>query len=98
MNWAALQTRTNSRALAVFGETITLNGVVVQGDYCDPSDQVYLDGVSAVANVPQVVVASDAVPANPYGKTVVARGRNFTIGDTRPDGRGMTLLLLESAL
>ena len=98
MNWAALQTRTNAATLAVFGEIVTLNGVAVQGDFCEPSDQVYLDGVSAVADVPQVVVASGDVPTNPYGKTVVARGRTFTIGDTRPDGCGLTILRLESVL
>ena len=98
MDWLALQTRTNAAALAAFGEAITLNGVVVQGDYCEPSDQVYLDGVSAISNVPQVLVQSSDVPANPVGKTVVARARTFTVGDARPDGRGITNLFLEAVL
>jgi hypothetical protein len=98
VNWLALQTRTNTANLAVFGEAITLNGVPVQGDYCEPTDQVHMDGVSALANVPQVVVQSSDVPANPVGKTVVARARTFTVGDARPDGRGFTNLFLEVVL
>lgn len=98
MDWTALQSRTNTAALAAFGEAITLNGALVRGDFCEPSDQVYLDGVSAVANMPQVIVASGNVPASPVGKTVVARSRSFIVGDARPDGRGMTTLLLETVL
>lgn len=98
MDWTALQARTNAAAVAVFGEAITLNGVLVRGDFCEPSDQVYLEGVSAIASTPQLIVVSGDVPASPVGKAVVARGRNFTVGDARPDGRGMTSLLLESVL
>ena len=98
MDWLALQTRTNVACMAAFGESITLNGVAVRGDYCEPADPVYLDGVSAMANLPQVVVDSSDVPANPVGKTVVARTRTFTIGDARPDGRGLTNLFLEVVL
>ena len=98
MDWIALQTRTNAAALAAFGEAITLDGVTLQGDFCEPSDQVFLEGVSAVSNQPQIVVMSSSVPANPVGKLVVARSRNFTVGDTRPDGRGMTALMLETVL
>lgn len=98
MDWTALQTRTNAACLAAFGESVLLNGVTVQADYCEPSDEVYLQGVSAVANATQVVVASEWVPAHPVGKTVVARGRIFTVADARPDGRGLTTLMLEGVL
>jgi len=99
MDWTALQTRTNNAALAAFGEDITLAGVAgVRGDFCEPVDQFELGGVSAVAGVPQVIVASAVVPASPVGKTVVARSRNFTVAEVRPDGRGFTTLLLEAVL
>lgn len=98
MDWSALQTRTNAAVLAAFGEAITLNGVAVRGDFCEPSDLIHLEGVSATANKPQIVVASSDVPASPVGKAVVARSRNYTVGDATPDGRGLTMLMLEAVL
>jgi hypothetical protein len=57
MDWPALQARTNAAALAVFGSSITLNGVALRGDFVSPSDEVDLDGASAVDLVPQALVS-----------------------------------------
>lgn len=98
INWPALQARTNTAALAVFGGLVRVNGVDMQGDFVEPGDVVYLDGVSAEATVPQVVIATDDVPANPDGKPVAVGLRNFKIVDVKPDGRGFSILLLEVVL
>lgn len=58
MDFQALQTRTNVAALAAFGAAIVLDGDVVQGDFHAPADEVFLDGVSAMASKPQVVLLS----------------------------------------
>lgn len=98
MSWSALQARTNRAVLRVFGGSITVNAVAVQGDFCEPGDVVYMDGVAAVASQPIAVILTSDVPANPFGKTVVADSRNWTIGEAKPDGRGMTNLMLEAVL
>lgn len=99
MDWPALQQRTNAAALAVFGDaTVVLNGVTVTGDFCAPGDQVFLDGVSAAATRPQVVVLDADVPAAPVGKTCVIGATSWLVADARPDGNGMIVLYLELPL
>ena len=99
MDWSALQSRTNAACLAAYGDaTIVLDGVVVTGDFCEPSDQVYLDGVSAMATRPQVVVMDADVPAAPVGKACTIGAATWLVADARPDGHGMTVLYLERAL
>lgn len=105
MNWPLLQARTNAAVLAVFGSASVaagtpalLGGVAVSGDFIEPSDQVYLDGASARANVPQFVLLSSAVPALVVGLTLVTGGRSLRVADAKPDGMGLTLLMLELVL
>jgi hypothetical protein len=87
----------NTAALDTFGEPVTVDGTSVTGDFAQPWEQGFLGGVSAAASGPQLVLVDDDVPADPVGKTVTARGLNFTIAEARPDGYGLTLLLLEAA-
>ena len=98
MDWTALQTRTNAAALAAFGGDVVLDGLPVRGDFHEPADQVFLDGVSAVATRPQVVVLDADVPDAPVGKRCTANGQQWLVADARPDGCGMTVLMLERAL
>lgn len=97
MSWAALEARTNTAALAVFGEAVSVDGVDIVADFHEPDEEVRFGDVSAVARVPRLVLLSADVPAQPVGKTVEARDRNFTIADARHDGRGMAILELEAA-
>lgn len=104
MDWIALQNRTNTACLAAFGNpAIVLDGEVVAGDFHEPADQVFLDGVSAMASRPQVVVLDADVPAAPVGKTCLAGAAGqpqttWLVADAQPDGHGMTVLYLERAL
>lgn len=95
--WAALESRVNSAALAVFGESVTVDGIDLTGDFHEPHEEVQLGEVSAVSGVPRIVMLSTLVPEAPVGLPVTARGRYFTIADARPDGRGLTVLMLEAA-
>ena len=97
MSFADLQTRVNTTALSRLGEDVLLDGATVRGDFATPYEQGFLDGVSAEARVPQVTLASAAVPALVHGKTVVARGSNYTVVSHKPDGFGLSTLLLERA-
>lgn len=98
IDWPALQARTNTAALAAFGAVISLDGVPMQGDFCAPGDQVFLDGVSAMATRPQVVVLSTDVPAAPVGLDCLAGGRHWRVADATPDSGGLTVLYLEQPL
>lgn len=98
INWPALQERTNTAALAAFGAVIVLDGLPVLGDFHAPGDQVFLDGVSAMATRPQVAVASADVPDAPVGLRCQAAGRHWIVADARPDGFGLTVLYLEQPL
>jgi hypothetical protein len=97
MTWAALQTRANTAVLAVFGETVRVAGVDVQGDFHEPDEAIDTGDGMAVCRVPRVVMQSASLPAAPVGKPVFARSRAFTIADARHDGRGMAILELEAA-
>ncbi len=95
--WSTLEARTNTAALAVFGEGVTVDGVARTADFCEPSQEVDLGDVGAVARVPQLVMLTSQVPATPVGKPVTARSRSFRIADVRDDGRGLSTLMLEAA-
>lgn len=97
MTWAALEYRLNGAALAVFGESVTVDGTAVQADFHEPDEEVNAGDGSAIARVPRVVMLSSDVPVAPVGKAVMARTRSFTIADARHDGRGMAVLELEAA-
>lgn len=105
MTWLQLQDRTNAAVMAVFGSALVAQGtqavlgwIDVEGDFVEPADQVYLDGASAMSGVPQFVMLSAAVPANVVGLSLRVAQRQFTVGQAKPDGLGMTTLLLEPVL
>lgn len=97
MSFAALQTRVNTTALRRLGEDVLLDGVTVRADFAAPYAQSYLDGVSAEAKTPQITLASTSVPAAVDGKAVVARSTNYTVVGHKPDGFGLSTLMLELA-
>ena len=98
IDWPALQQRTNTAALAAFGASIVLDGLPVLGDFHAPGDQVFLDGVSAMATRPQVTVLSTDVPDAPVGLRCMANAQQWRVADARPDGNGLTVLILEQWL
>lgn len=96
MGWLDVEDRLNRAVLARLGETVLIDGQAYQGDYCSPSTMVSVGEFGAVAQVPQIVMPSADVPSQPVGRLAAARGTTYRIADARPDGRGMTVLLLEN--
>lgn len=97
MPWAALQSRLNTAALAVFGEAVRVADVELRGDFHEPDEEMRFEDISGIAKVPRLILRSEDVPENPVGQSVEARDRLFSIADARHDGRGMCLLELERA-
>ena len=97
MSFAALQSRVNATALKRLGVDVLLDGVTVRADFAAPFAQGYMDGVSAEARAPQIVLDSASVPSSVDGKTVVAGGTTYTVVGHKPDGFGLSTLLLELA-
>ena len=102
MSFAALQSRVNTTALRRLGEDVLLDGVSVRADFAEPYAQGYMEGVSAPsvsaeARAPQITLASSNVPASVNGKAVVARSTNYTVVGHKPDGFGLSTLVLELA-
>lgn len=94
MDWQALQARTNTAVLAAFGEAVTLNGVALQGDFCEDYAVGNVGSYGLATTQPALVLATPLVPANPVGLTCVARGTTYRVATAEADGCGMTRLLL----
>lgn len=101
MSWAALEERTNRAALRVFGSTqdapAKLGWRTVAGDLVESGDVVFLDGVSAQATQPMFIMATPDVPDAPVGELLHIGVRSWLVEESRPDGRGMTVLYLKVA-
>lgn len=101
MDILALQDRVTRRVLASFGAKVVLGDKEVLAEFLRPSLLSELDGVSAVIDRPQIVIADGDVPRHPVGEKVIIgrphfdRETLFEIADARSDGRGMTTLMLE---
>lgn len=102
MTFSSIQSRVNATALKRLGnkgesDEILLDGTPVNGDFSEPSAQAYLDGVSAEGRTPQIVLPTVEVPAHPRNLIVQVSGRTFSVVEHKPDGFGMSTLLLEVA-
>lgn len=98
VDWAALQDRANTKAMQAFGVAVVFDGVSISADFLAPTDELFLDGVSAMSNTPQLLMLTKDVPAAPVGKTVVVNGETYRVAEIAHDGRGMTRCMLEVVL
>jgi hypothetical protein len=98
MSTLTLQARVNAVVLKRLGEDILLdNYLTVRADFVAPYAQPVMDGVSAEALAPQLVLSSADVPAAVRGMAVVAREQKYTVVNHKPDGYGLSTLYLEQA-
>lgn len=79
---------------ADFGVDGTLGAAPVRVIFDTPTEQM-LGGVGMAAGVPQVQIASGAVPADFYGLQLSIPQGNFTVQQHQADGTGLSLLLLQ---
>lgn len=96
--WATLQERVNSKAIQAFGRSVVLDGVTITADFLTPTDELFLEGVSAMAQAPQLQLKTSDVPVNPVGKTVIVDAKTYRIAEIANDGHGLTRCLLEVVL
>lgn len=94
--FAVLQTRLNR---AVFSRLSNadgvLAGVAVQGIF-DNAYAMQDVGGEVFASGPVFTLASNAVPANVAGATLVVGGVSFKVVEPMPDGQGVTMLRLRA--
>ena len=83
--------------LAEFATSVTLNGVTVAAIF----DEAYASGdvgpYGMASTAPTLTIATADVPASPIGLPVVANGATYAVVVHRPDGTGISRLLLEAA-
>lgn len=79
---------------AEFGEDGTLAGQAVRGIFERPS-ALDLGGIAAAE--PQFTLASTSVPGAVFDATLTIPQGSFKVREARPDGTGLTLLLLTEA-
>ncbi len=53
--------------------------------------------IGMATSQPAIELPTAQVPASPYGKAVTVNAVDYTIAEHRPDGTGISVLLLEAA-
>lgn len=92
----------NAVCAATFGEPVTIRrsgraDITVTGIFDSRHYEAETrDGAVSTLHTSVTVVDADSGPV-PAGATVEARGTVYAVADTRPDGQGMTVLVLRDA-
>lgn len=93
MSFAALQSRVNAAVLAKLSDvSATIGGV---GGIAGKFDNAYVDPLGFSGSSPALTCASSDVSAAVQGTVVVVDAVNYTVAAIKPDGTGMTRLLLQ---
>lgn len=91
-----LQHQLNTAVLDVFGSSVLIDGQARQAEYREAGQEVSLGEVSAVANVPHLLMHDNDVPDRPVGRAVIVGALRYRVADAIKDGHGMTVLYLET--
>jgi len=92
--FAALEARINAATIAHLANVAASVGAVsgVEGTF----DNAYEDAFGIVAGTsPSLLILTAAAPAVAHGTAVVIGGVSYTVTNVRPDGTGMTRLMLQ---
>lgn len=94
-SFAALEMLVNANVLNTLANVqVLIAGETVPGIFRKPSSVVGL-GIGAADTSPVVTVATSAVMADPVDQQIEIAGVPYVIGDAKPDGTGLTLLIVE---
>jgi hypothetical protein len=94
MTFATLKSRVNDAMVAkLLTDAATLNGAAITGKF----DNAYTDPLGFSGSSPALTCASADVSAAAQGMAVVVDAVNYTIAAIKPDGTGMTVLVLQEA-
>lgn len=93
--FAALEART---AGAVFSRLanveVTLGGVTVRAIFDNNYALAAVGDFGMAGSAPVLTLASAAVPAEWLGAAVVVNGKSYAVTEHKPDGTGISLLIL----
>jgi len=84
--------------LKSLGELVTVNG---QSVYAIPENEyreIDLNGQIIESNLPAVICRTEDVSSAVHGTSVIAEGSSYTVREVRPDGTGMTTLILSETV
>lgn len=82
--------------IAALGETVTVNGATVTGDFRLESQPVQLYDGSVMSGAPslRITAADHAARSVDYGSAITARGVSYTVVEIRQEQAGLYLLTL----
>jgi hypothetical protein len=80
-----------------FARAVTLNGVTVSAIFDNDYALAAVGDFGMAGSAPVLTLASAAVPADWLGAAVVVNGKNFAVTEHKPDGTGISLLILVAA-
>lgn len=76
-----------------FGVDATIGAATVRGIF----DDAYADPLNFAGSAPALTVASAEVSGVAQDAAVVVNGVNYTVASIKPDGTGVTLLVLQES-
>lgn len=82
---------------ADFASDAQLAGVAVRGIFDKAYQFDNAGGAGFASSQPAITLPSAGLPADPVGLTLLISGVSYTVVEHRPDGTGVSILLLELA-
>ena len=96
--FAARQSRLNEAVFKHLSDTDgVLDGLAVTGLFDDGYALADVGAVGMASSAPAFTMPTESVPADVLGKAFVRGGDTYTVVEHRPDGAGLSVLLLELA-
>jgi len=86
-----------SSFFADFAQTVTLDGASVSAIFDNDYELAEIGSVGMSASGPALTLATADVPADPVGASAVVGSTSYIVAEHRPDGLGVSVLLLELA-
>jgi hypothetical protein len=82
---------------ADFAVSVTLAGATVKAIFDADFEVGSVGSIGMAARQPMLTLPTSSVPADPVGAAVVVGSSSYTVAEHRPDGTGVSQLLLEAA-
>lgn len=96
MSFDLLEKRVNASVMKIMANTLaTIDGVSGVAGIFKIENVESAGGNGMYCLLPTFKTLSTNVPASPVGKSLVNAGLNYVIAEPKPDGTGLTLLILE---
>lgn len=100
--FAAIETRVNRRVIdRLSNVAAVIGGTQVYGVFEMPFELGSVGLAGMATSQPELLVAATDLPAavrqDPAGEPIEVAGRNYRVAESRPDGTGITRLLLEAS-